>query len=136
DLGDCREEVGGYYARGVLRKKGRVGPPGLTGSLVERFADGEEELGRLARDLVNPVDAEGEHREYASRNHGFLGRRPAPKCAPPPSAMSCTWEQAAEVKTHPASLAGARTASSIRASSTWHAVSSQKFPAHSLKFGE
>src|SRR3984957_3967306 len=65
DLRERREPLGGNYVRGIFLKKGSVLPPGLGRRLVERAADGKEQLRWLADNLVHPVEREPQDDGYA-----------------------------------------------------------------------
>ena len=64
--------------RRMLAEHRRVLPPGLGGSLVQLPAHGEKQLGRLARDLDQPVGHEPKREECQHASHELQPRR---RCA-------------------------------------------------------
>src|SRR6185503_17870014 len=62
------EECWRDRAGGMLAEDGLVRIPGFLRNLVEHAADRKEQLGRLAHDLVDPVEPEPQRDEHGSQN--------------------------------------------------------------------
>src|SRR5260221_10799477 len=77
-LSECSQKLGGNRLGRMPAEYRRVAIPSLGWSLEESAADGEEELGRFADDLIEPIDRRPQGQHDQKRRDDLQRPRRAP----------------------------------------------------------